>query len=274
MRPRHLVLVSILIAAAAAAGCTTLGPTPATTGMSARPMPRSGAEVQAGIMPGHYLSSSVVESPDAAGIPQMSATFQADELTGIAGIVAGVRVFGEGGDSPVEPVLGYRRTLGADGAVAVGGFVYGTRASAEEDGASYQATRVGGELASDLRLLAPSRWIEPHLFGSFSATHLSAEGTYCTGVDGRWGEDCADPGEPVKPTTSSSVNGTFAAATVGAAVELFRNRDSWFHGSRVAFTAAGGMMPRAESGEEADPEAYFAFGLSLSVGVGSSAPPR
>ena len=271
MRPSHLVLLLALIAASA---CTTLGPTPATTGLSARPMPRSGAEVQAGVMPGHYLSSSVVESPDAAGIPQMSATFQADELTGIAGLVAGARVFGEGGDSPVEPVVGYRRTLGADGAVAVGGFLYGTRASAEEDGASYQATRVGGELSSDIRVLAPSRWIEPHLFGSFSATHLSAEGTYCTSADGRWGEDCADPGEPVKPTMSTAVNGTFATASVGASLELLRNRDSWFHGSRVALTAAGGMMPRAESGEEAASEAYFAFGLSLSVGVGSAAPPR
>jgi hypothetical protein len=53
-----------------------------------------------------------------------------------------------------------------------------------------------------------------------------------------------------------------------------RNRDTWFHGARVAFTAAGGMMPRIESGEPTDSTGYFAFGLSLAVGVGAPAPER
>lgn len=274
MRPLAPLSVAAAAALAAlAAACTSLGPTPATTGLSARPMPRSGAEVQAGILPGHYLSAAVVESPDSAGIPQLSAVVQADDL-GLPGLVAGARVFGEGGDSPIEPVLGYRGTLGADHAIALAGHVYGTRASAAEDGASYEATRLGGELTGDIRLGGPSRWIEPHLFGSFNATYISADGTYCTDPERRWGEDCAEPPDPPKPMLAASVNGTFAAASVGAAAELLRNRDSWFHGARIAFTAAGGMMPRIESGEARDTTGYFAFGLSLGVGIGAPAAPR
>jgi hypothetical protein len=264
----------LLLAAGVAGACTTLGPTPATTGLSARPMPRSGAELQAGIMPGHYLSAAVTSDPDSAGIPQLSAVVQADELLGVRGIVAGARVLGEGGDAPLEAVLGYRTTLGADKATALAVHAYGTRASAEDGPARYEATRIGGELAGDIRLLAPNRWIEPHLFGSFSATHLAAEGTYCTGADGRWGEDCADPPDPPKPMVTSSLDGTFASATVGAAAEILRHRTSWLHGARVAFSASGGMMPRLESGEQRDSTGYFAFGLSLAVGVGAPEPER
>lgn len=268
---RHRDRLLALLLASAAGACTTLGPTPATTGLSPRPAPRTGAELMGGIMPGHYLSAAVVESPEGAGIPQAAAVIQADALTGIPGLVAGARVFGEGGDSPIEPVLGYRRAFGADQAGAIAAYVYGTRASAEEDGASYEATRAGGELMGDLRVLPASRWVEPHLFGTFNATYLAVDGTYCTGPDRRFGEDCAEPPDAPKPTTRASIDGVFAAATVGVAVELLRNRDSWFHGARAAFTGTGGMMPRVESGQETDPEAFFAFGLSLTVGVGEPA---
>jgi hypothetical protein len=254
--------------AALAAACTNLGPTPATTGLSARPMPRSGAEIQAGILPGHYLSESVVESPNPAGLPQLSGVIQADEL-GLPGVVAGARVFGEGGDSPIEPVLGYRSTLGADQAIALAGHVYGTRAAADENGASYEATRLGGELTGDIRVFAPSRWFQPHFFGSFNVTHISAEGTYCTDPERRWGEDCAEPGDPPKPMLTASVNGTFAAGSVGVAGEILRNRDSWFHGARIAFSVAGGVMPHIESGEANGTTPYVAYGLSLAVGVGA-----
>ncbi len=221
-----------------------------------------------GILPGHYLSAAVVESPDGAGIPQLAVAIQPDSLTGIPGLVVGARVFGEDGDSPIEPVLGYRRAFGPDETGAIAAYVYGTRASAEDSGASYRATRAGGELMGDIRVLRANRWIEPHLFGSFNATFLDVEGTYCTTPDRRWGEDCAEPPDPPKPMLTATVDGVYAAATVGVAAELLRHRDSWFHGARVAFTSTGGMMPRVEQGAETDPEAFFAFGLSLTVGVG------
>jgi hypothetical protein len=264
--------ISLLVLLATAGACTTLGPTPATTGLSARPMPRSGAEVQGAILPGHHLSQSVIEDPDSAGIAQLSAIFQADELLGVRGIVAGGRVFGESGDAPVEAIIGYRRALGSDEMVALAGHLYGTKTKADENGASYEARRIGGELTGDVRVLSANRWVEPHLFGSFNATNLAVDGTYCTDPDMRFAEDCAEPEDPPKPFVTSSVKGTYAAASVGASLELLRNRDSWFHGARLAFSAAGGMMPRVESGEQQDASGYFAFGLSFAVGVGAPAP--
>ncbi len=262
---RHQLL--LLLVSAGAVACTTMGPTPATTGFTARPMPRAGVDVQAGLVPGHNLSSSVLESPDGNSIKQLSAALQHDELIGLPGLVLGARVFGNEGDTPLEPVIGYRRTL-EGGVASLGGFFYGTRASHEENGASYSARRFGGELAGDIRILK-NRWIEPHVFGGLNVHHLSASGTYCTNPDQQWAEDCAEPPDPPKPVATSSVSGTYPAAHVGAAVEVMRYRDSWFHGGRLAFTAAGGTMPHVESSLQTDDEAYYAFGLTFSAGFGT-----
>lgn len=267
---RHQLLLSFPVGAAAlATACTSMGPTPATTGFTARPMPRDGLEVQAGLLPGHYLSSSVVESPDGNSIEQLSAAAQADELVGIPGLVLGVRAFGQEGDRPIEPVIGYRRAL-AGGAASVAGFLYGAHAAHEENGASYEATRLGGELAGDVRLFQ-HRWIEPHVFGGFNVHRLTAAGTYCTDETMRWGQDCAEPDEPPKPIVSATARGVFPAAHVGIAAEFLRHRDAWFHGARVAFMASGGTMPHVESSMQTDDEAYFAFGMTVSVGIGAGA---
>jgi hypothetical protein len=266
MRHRIRLLLSAF-AVLAASACTTMGPTPATTGFTARPMPRAGLDVQVGLVPGHNLSSSVVESPDGNSIKQVSAAAQYDELIGIPGLVLGARLFGNEGDTPVEPVIGYRRELG-DGVASLAGFLFGTHAEHEEYGASYEMTRLGGELAGDVRILE-NRWVEPHVFGGFNVHHLSADGTYCTGASMQWAEDCPEPDEAPKPVVSSTVEGTFPSAHVGIAAEIMRHRDSWFHGGRVALMAAGGVMPHVESTMQTDNESYFAFGLTLSVGIGS-----
>lgn len=268
---RHQALLSIAFATVAlAAACTTMGPTPATTGFTARPMPRAGIDLQVGLVPGHNLSSSVVESPDGNSIKQVSAAVQYDELIGLPGLVLGARVFGNDGDSPLEPVIGYRRDLGADGVASIGGFFYGTHAEHEEYGASYSATRLGGELSTDIRVIR-HRWIEPHLFGGLNVQHLSAEGTYCTDPMGQWAEDCPEPDQPPKPTAAATARGTYPAGHVGLALEVMRHRDSWFHGGRVAFMLSGGTMPHVENAVQIDDEAYYAFGLTLSVGVGEGA---
>ncbi len=267
MRLQHLLLG--VGAAAASAACTTMGPTPATTGFTARPMPRAGIDVQAGVVPGHNLSSSVIEAPDGNSIKQLSAVVQYDELIGVPGLILGARVFGNEGDTPLEPVIGYRRELG-DGQAALAGFAYGTKARHAENGASYEMTRFGAELAGDVRVIE-HRWAEPHVFGGFNLHNLDSSGTYCTDPDGRWAEDCAEPPDPAKPTAIASAAGTYPAAHVGVAVEVMRHRDSWFHGGRVALMAAGGTMPHVESGRQTDDESYFSFGLTLSVGVGAGA---
>lgn len=248
--------------------CTTLGPTPATTGLSARPIARGGAEVQAGVMPGHYLSSAVVEAPAAAGIPQLSAVVEVGQWVDAPGLVVGARAFGQDGDAPIEPVVGYRRELGADGRAALAGFAYGTRARANDNGATYTATRVGGELSADVRVTARSRWLEPHLLGGLNVTYLDARGTYCTDAAMRWGHDCAAPGDPPAPSMTATIDGAFVAGNVGAAAEFLRNRRGWFRGGRLAATAAAGLMPRLEGGRRTGDEAYAAVGLSLSLAVG------
>lgn len=266
MRHQRPVTLSIAIAALAAA-CTTMGPTPATTGFTARPMPRAGLDVSVGLVPGHNLSSSVIENPEGNSIKQLSAAAQYDELIGLPGLVLGARLFGNEGDTPIEPVIGYRRTL-SDGVASVGGYLFGTHAAHEEYGAAYEVTRLGGELVGDVRVIR-NRWIEPHVFGGFNLHHLSAEGTYCTDPQMQWAEDCPEPDEPPKPVVSTSAEGVFPSAHVGIAAEVMRYRDSWFHGARVAFMAAGGKMPHVESAQQTDDESYFAFGLTLSVGIGA-----
>jgi hypothetical protein len=265
---RHQLSLPIWLAiVAAAAACTTMGPTPATTGFTARPMARTGLDLQVGLVPGHNLSSSVVESPDGNSIKQASLAAQYDELIGIPGLVLGARVFGNEGDTPLEPVIGYRRVLG-DGVASIGGFFYGTHASHEEYGTSYEATRLGGELSTDIRILE-NRWVEPHLFGGLNVQYLSAEGTYCTDPMGQWAEDCAEPPDPPKPTTSATARGAYLAGHVGLAVEVMRHRDSWFHGGRIAFMLSGGTMPHVESSVQTDDETYAAAGLTFSVGIGA-----
>ena len=264
-QPLPLALALILVTA-----CTTLGPTPATTGLSARPIARGGAEVQAGIMPGHYLSSTVVEQPDAAGIPQLSAVVEVGQWAGVPGLVVGARRFGQDGDAPIEPVVGYRHELGTDGRAALAGFAYGTRASATDNGASYAATRLGGELVADVRVTDRSRWIEPHLFGGLNTTYLDVRGTYCTTSELRWGADCAQPGDPPSPTMTAAFDGAFVAGNVGASAEFLRDRRGWFRGGRLAATAAAGMMPHLDGGHPAGTRSYAAVGLSLSLAIGDA----
>lgn len=267
MRNLQLLSTSSILLMAAGA-CTTLGPTPATTGLSARPMDRDGLEAQVGLVPGHHLSASVVASPEGTSVEQVSAAAQVDEWLGLPGLVLAVRRFGRDGDTPIEPVLGYRRAFG-DGAGALAGFVYGGRAGHEERGASYRVRRLGAELAGDLRL-APSRWVEPHVFGGFNLHDLDARGAFCTDADGQWGRDCSTPPDPPSPVMETEVRGRFVAAHVGVAAELLRHRHGWFQGGRVAFTAAGGTMPHVEAGARTRDEAYFSFGLTLAVAVGAS----
>src|SRR5262245_14405612 len=97
----NLVLVAVVGA------CTTLGPMPATTGVSAIPSGRPGSEAQFGIMPAYHLSSSVSKARGSA-VPQVGLLIEPDRWVGFPGLVIGGRVFGDGPDSPAEPMIGYR----------------------------------------------------------------------------------------------------------------------------------------------------------------------
>ena len=148
MQHRITALGSVLLSA-----CTTLGPMPATTGISALPAERPGGEVQTAMMPVFFLSDTTqTEMPSPHGSPQLAAVLEPDRLLGTKGLILGARTWGETGDSVVEPMIGMRKKL--DDRFAIAGIAYGTQARGESDGASYRATRLGGEFVAD-GLLVP-----------------------------------------------------------------------------------------------------------------------
>src|SRR5262245_28306733 len=94
------------------ASCTTLGPMPATTGYSAVPINRPGLEGQLGFVPGFYLSQSAVNAGKGTPMAQLALLLELDRLIHLPGLVFGGRIFGNNGDTPAEPYLGYRHQLG------------------------------------------------------------------------------------------------------------------------------------------------------------------
>src|SRR6266851_1140371 len=71
----------------AGAGCTALGPKPATTGVAALPAARPSLELQAGALPGYYLSGGVQEFPKGASISQLALLVEPDSVINVPGLV-------------------------------------------------------------------------------------------------------------------------------------------------------------------------------------------
>jgi hypothetical protein len=249
-----------LLPIASLAACTTLGPMPATTGVSAIPADRPGVEVQAGLVPVFFLSDAAHDGDSAyAASSQLSAlvTPRRD------GLVLGARRWGEAGDAPVEPMIGWRRRL--DDAFSIAGIGYGTFAYGENGGASYEALRLGGELAVDARLVPIARALAIHVQASLSATYLDASGTYCVGTTGQ-AVDCSSTSRRV----DGEVHGIYTAATAGVALDIARRPTGWLHHVRLAAVTALGGMPRIRDGrQERSHDTFRSIGLSLSVGFGS-----
>jgi hypothetical protein len=252
--------VKLALAALASTACTTLGPVPATTAMSARPEVAPAGEAQVAFVPGYYLSQGTAKDPKGASIGQIALTF--DPGRWLPGLVVGFRAVGPSHDTQGEPMIGYRRELGR---VAVGAFVHGTHAKAEHEGASYEATRVGGEVATDVRITREHPWVELHAIGSIAAQHVSAEGTYCLDADLTYGVNCGDPPENL---TSADAKGLYPAATAGLAVDVLRRPGRVLHGFRVIAIVAAGAMPRVVAAEQTDATGWFSIGLGASVAFG------
>jgi hypothetical protein len=243
--------------------CTTLGPMPATTGISAIPAARPEAEVQVGAMPAYYLSAGAARDPEGAAVPQLLALFDPDHLLLPGLIVAARGVSSAGAGSFIEPMLGYRANLTDRFAGAI--IIYGTHASGAQNSAHFSAGRFGGELQADVRVSGESRWAELHVGWGVSLTGLSGDGHYCVDADG-YGTDCNFADHEVDIHAS----GAYLAANAAVALELFRHHESWFHGGRVALGVAGGTMPTYRNGIQTDAAVYGAVGLTLSVAVGAA----
>ena len=236
---------------------------PATTGVSAVPINRPGGEVQLGPVPGFFLSSSAHAESKGTPIMQASAIVEPDRWLHVPGLVLGARLFGQSGDTPGEPYIGYRRKLRED--LSIGGGVYGTSKRSTAKLASYHATRVGGELALDAQLLE-SEWFGFHLQGAVAATHINASGEYCVDMMGI-AKDCDVENPAMNTMIDGKQSGVYPAATGSLALDFAKGRDGMFDGARLALLIATGSMPMLANGEKTGTETYASLGLTLTLGI-------
>lgn len=249
------------------AGCTTLGPMPTTTGISAIPAGRPGGEIAASVTPIFRLSDSASgKDPDGNANPQLAALFDPDRLLGVPGLFVAARLWGEHGDNGLEPQLGYRRRL--DDRLSIMGVGYGTKMSDDENGASYKVTRVGIEGALDAKLVQFATWSSLHLQGALQATYIKSSGSYCVEETTGNATDCSQD-MPV-PMVDGKVSGVFPAATVTLGLDLGRRLKGAFHVARLAGMFSTGWMPRIINGAQDSGEVYITGGVSLTIGFGAA----
>jgi len=186
-----------------------------------------------------------------------------DHYLGIEGLIAGVRGFGEGADTVTEPYLGLRRQVGDD--VSFAAVAYGTVTNGADNGASYHADRLGGELAVDVRALK-SQKVEGHFQGSVAATHVDATGRYCVDPATGDGIDCNGDGHDT--FTDAKLNATYPAATGSFALVMLPSKTSWFSGARLAVMVATGRMPAINDGRQDGTSVFYSGGLTLTLGIG------
>jgi hypothetical protein len=241
--------------------CTTLGPMPATTGVSALPAGKPGVEVQAAAVPG-FLLSDAAHKPKGQPLNQLAGLVDLDRWL-LKGVIVGMHSYGDAPDRNFEPYLGYRHR---EGRASFMGLAYGTKATAEEYGASYEAKRIGGEIAADAILDQPRTWLTLHAQLGVSATYMKATGRYCIDADGV-AIDCDENG----PNTfaDGKLHGTYGAAMVTIAADLGRLPSQFFHEARLSITYAVGSMPRVRNGTQQSADVYQTYGLALTVGFGA-----
>jgi hypothetical protein len=246
------------------AGCTTLGPMPSTTAVSAIPAGKVGAEAQLGFVPAFHLSAAA-SKPRGSATGQMGLLFEPDRLLKIPGLVVGARLFGSGDDTPIEPMIGYRRALGDEFSWGIVG--YGTSKRASERLARYHGFRMGGEAMADGKIVGITRWLSLHAQGSVSLTRLVSSGKYCVNAEGE-GIDCDEEMPANNTFVLGEASGWYPTATAAATLDIGRHGASWFHSLRIALMLSAGRMPHVENGDQQDDTSYFAVGLLATLGVG------
>jgi hypothetical protein len=251
-------------------GCTTLGPMPATTGMTSVPAGRPSVEGSVGFVPGYYLSETVKPDPTGAALGQAGVLVEPDSIIKVPGLVVGGRyVSSSSSGGYPEPMVGYRTYLGDDRALSMSAVGYAAYAHGSSNDASYSATRGGAEAGVDYRLTPEFEWFELHLGAAASVTGVSARGRYCVDSDSRYGVDCPDqPDQPVY--VERSAGGLYPSAVGLVGVDVGRRLNGAFHGARVAVMLGGGTMPRVIAGKQEGAQAYSAGGLTVTVGLGGA----
>lgn len=262
--------VAVFALVGAGSGCTTLGPTPAMTGIPSPPLERPGVELQAAAVPGYFLSGAATEEPKGAALPQVAAVFEPDELIHVPGLLAGARYAGEhDSGAALEPLVGYRTFLDEDKRFSLATLGFLAYADGSANGASFTAFRGGLEAGVDARLTPRSNYAELHTNLGLTFTGLNADGTYCLSAGSPFGVDCPENPNP-EQRVNAHASGIFPSAHAGASLDFARHLWTAFHGLRLAFDLAGGTMPTVSNGQQHRATLYGSGGLSLTVGLGAS----
>ncbi|MGE3768220.1 MAG: hypothetical protein AB7L94_38575 [Kofleriaceae bacterium] len=243
--------------------CTTLGSMPTTTGVSAVSHGRPGGEVQLAVVPVFRLSNAASgKDRNGQSTAQLSALIDPDRWA-VPGLILGARVFGESHDSALEPYVGFRRTFGEG--VSFAGVAYGTKMSATEEGASYEAIRAGGEIVADVKMASFGSWGQLHAGGGINAQYISSTGTYCVGDAGN-AVDCSDDG--TSPTVDGELDGAYTAGNLMLALDFARRPHGNIHVVRVGAMFSFGHMPRLVGGRQQYGDVFLSGGIGLTVGFG------
>ena len=259
-------MTKAVLLAVLASACTTLGPMPATTGISAVPAGRPEIEAQAAVMPAYFLSQSAQDQPGAAPIPQASVLVEPDKWLGIPGLIAGARVYGGDPDNAVELYVGLRRTVDADEDVSIAAIAYGTSQHSGQTHASYRADRFGGELALDLRWWKPFPWLSARTSRARSRRRRSTRrGRTASGPTAR-----RSTARTTGPITSSRARSTACSRRRPAriALDIGRSKTHLFNGARIALMMATGRMPLLVDGTQSGTGVYYEAGMSITLGFG------
>src|SRR5438445_3369902 len=192
---KHAVAALLLLSA-----CTTLGPNPATTGVSAVPAGRPSVDGQIGTVPAFYASQSAQNDPKGAAVPQLGAIIEPDRWLKLPGLVVGGRIYGQSGDTLGEPYVGYRMHVEDHLSFGIG--AYGSAKRSTQKLASYHGTRMGAEASVDSQLAEVSSWLTLHLQGSLAATRIMTSGSYCVDASGI-AKDC----DVMTPANNTMIDG-------------------------------------------------------------------
>jgi len=220
--------------------------------------------VQLGVVPAFYLSAAA-SKPKGGGTGQLAVLFEPDHVIKVPGLLVGARLFGNGKDTPVEPMIGFRRQLGPDFGWAIIG--YGTSKRSSERLASYHGFQMGGEIAGDGKIVGFTRWLSMHAQMAAAVTRVVASGKHCVDGDGI-GKDCDEQDMTKNTFVHSEASGFFPSATASVTLDVGRHGSSWFHSLRVALMLSAGRMPHVSGGDPQDDSTYFAAGLLATLGIG------
>ncbi len=255
--------LAVLVALGILPACTTLGPMPATTGVTAVPLGRPGVQAQVGVVPGFYASQSAQNESKGAPIQHLSGLVDFDRWLPVKGVIVGARIFGQSGDTPGEPYIGYRKQLGN---VSVAGVGFGSSKRTTDKLASYHGFRLGAEGVADAVLYQPRPWIGLHAQAAASVTRITASGNYCVDTMGI-AVDCDEDKPATNVMISGKDSGVYPAATGQLAIDIGPHH-GFFDSARLALLGGVGTMPLIVDGKKQNTGTYFTLGLTLSVGLG------